>query len=243
MRRPQLRKQRTGRLAPIAALALSLVFAAAAIGEAQAENWLKTGDKTCMDIDSIRIVNDSQRHTLVAFVLELNCDPSYKTHLRQVRAVKRDDCPGIMAGDKPAMIAIYGPGVDISKAAPPITVEGDSVGRGMAVIACHRKGAPDGLVVFENEMMQDTAVVYVDGAEACRLDAPLGDNGIMGLLNNDCEVDLRRFGSDPERRHAVRIVAGGREVNDTVSVSDCHWNWQGTKVFEISDERVHFDCM
>src|SRR5579884_401776 len=85
---------------------------------------------------------------------------------------------------------------------------------------------------------------YIDSTEACRLDAASAiEEDKVILPEISCDVNLRRFGSDPQQRHAVRIVAGWREANDTVSLSDCHWNWRGTKIFKIGDDRIHFDCM
>ena len=202
--------------------------------KAHAENWFKLADKSCMDLDSFRIVQDWEHESLVVYSMDMKCEPGAKAHLSQIRGVRRDDCPDVLNGGQTVLLSVYGVGDDFSKVKP-LRAEANDIGRGTALIACRHKGAPDGLVVFENDMATDSVVVYVDGGQACRIES-------MGL-DSDCDVDLRRYGSDVERRHAIRIVAGGRSVNDTVSISDCHWNWRGTKVFKIEDARVHFDCM
>ncbi len=244
----QTRKNSAGTPAFVVALMPALFIAAATSGKAHAENWYPFRDELrCVDLDSIKIANDARGETLITFMQALFCDPRTQAHKKNheyITGVTRAECPRILDGDKRAMVAIYGPAADVSTAEPPMRMEASPAERDMAYLACRQKGAPDGLVVFENDMARESVVVYIDSTEACRLDAASAiEEDKVILPEISCDVNLRRFGSDPQQRHAVRIVAGWREANDTVSLSDCHWNWRGTKIFKIGDDRIHFDCM
>jgi hypothetical protein len=96
-------------------------------------------------------------------------------------------------------------------------------------------------VAFTNELPKQYGLprIYIDGVEICT-----GDDHVYFELVNGCDTHLYNFdpGHDAMRRHAVRIVSAAGTVDDTVSVSDCHWNRQGHKFFVIQSNRVHFDC-
>jgi hypothetical protein len=53
---------------------------------AQAENWVASSDKTCIDVDSYRIVYDSDNNPRVAFAVDLNCDRNHRSGPRQVNS-------------------------------------------------------------------------------------------------------------------------------------------------------------
>jgi hypothetical protein len=53
---------------------------------AQAENWVASSDKTCIDVDSYRIVYDSENSPRVAFAVDLNCDRNHRSGPRQVNS-------------------------------------------------------------------------------------------------------------------------------------------------------------
>jgi hypothetical protein len=223
---------RTSRLRPI--LCLASLFVCATIAVARAENWVSSGD-ACLDIDSIRWVNDTKIGEALISYRVSTCEHGHPDVQTYLLGVKRRECPAIIQGATSFASFMYMPKESNWR----FDVNGHLKGaafRGLALVACRKKGAPDGLVVFENDLSKGAATVFVDGSQVCILDSE-------SFLSSSCDVDLRRFGDDPQRRHAVRIIAGRREVNDTVSLSDCHWNWQGTKVFEVRDDRVHFDCM
>jgi hypothetical protein len=240
MRQIDLRGHIAGRARSIVVLAVATLLMIAPTRGARAENWLDSGSEAsggamCMDLDSVRLGgDDSVGRSLVTFRVS-SCKNGHPDSAIYQMGVKRDECPAVLKRTGPFTYYVFNLVVQHWKAAA-LTEPAFS---GLAFAACRAKGEPDGLVVFENEMTAGTAIVYVDGAERCLL-SPQSE--AMGT-SSDCDVDLRRAESDSQRRHTVRILAGQREVNDTVAISDCHWNWQGTKVFEIMDGKVHFGCM
>ena len=50
-------------------------------------------------------------------------------------------------------------------------------------------------------------------------------------------------GDDDDFKHMVSAATGGRTWSDKVSVSDCHWNWLGTKTYTFRDDHVPFECV
>lgn len=200
---------------------------------ARAENWFSSGD-ACMDLDSVHLVNDAKVDgTIVAYQASAceNDHPDKRTFLIGVR---RQECPAIINGAASFAYFMREPSWPNWRQ---VELSGENF-RALAFTACRKKGAPDGLVVFENDLSDGRVTIYVDGTEVCQLNSTADT-----FIGNTCDVDLRRFGSDSQFRHTVRISAARGDVNDTVSIADCHWNWQGTKNFEIMDSRVHFDCM
>ena len=210
------------------------VLACAAAAGAQAENWFTSGD-ACMDLDSVHLVNDAKVDgTIVAYQVSAceNDHPDKRTFLIGVR---RDECPAILNGATSFGSYMREPAWPNWRK---VALSDESF-RGLAFTACRRKGSPGGLVVFDNDLSKGDVTIYVDGTQVCQLDSAYESP----FAHSECDVDLRRFGTDSQFRHAVRIVAARGDVNDTVSISDCHWNWQGTKQFDIMDAKVHFDCM
>lgn len=224
-------------LVRIAAVVAIVVWTVGFTPAAHAENWLETSNDTSIDLESYRIAYDAENNPMVVFVVDLNCNSNHRSGPRQVRAVKRRDCPALLNGGQTIMMSIYGVGVDTSKEKRNLWIEADEHGRSWAMLACHRYGAPEDWVEFENQMGEGIATVYVDGRELCRLHP---DMEVMG--SEECRVSLYRFDRDPMHKHAVHIVAGDREVNSTIAVTDCHWNWYGIKVFQIQDDRLHLAC-
>ncbi len=209
-------------------------LACSAIAVAHAENWFSSGD-ACMDLDSVHLVNDAKVDgTIVAYTASA-CEhdrPDKRTFLIGVR---RDDCAAILNGATSFAHYMREPSWPNWRK---VSLNGENF-RSLAFTACRRKGSPDGLVVFDNDLSRGEVTIYVDGTEVCQLDSAYE----RPFAHSECDVDLRRLGTDSQFRHAVRIVAARGDVNDTVSISDCHWNWQGTKNFDIMDAKVHFDCM
>ncbi|HZP97895.1 MAG TPA: hypothetical protein VFB13_00020 [Reyranella sp.] len=201
---------------------------------ARAENWLSSGD-ACMDLDSVHVVTGAKvgGGALVAYQASA-CQNDHPDQRRFLIAVSRDDCPAILNGATSFAYFMHEPQWPDWRQ---VSLSGANF-RSLAFTACGKKGEPDGVVEFDNEMSHGRATVLVDGRQVCQLNS-MGDS----FVGNTCNIDLRQFGANAEYRHTVRIVTGLGDVNDTVSISDCHWNWQGTKVFEIMDEKVHFDCM
>jgi len=88
--------------------------------------------------------------------------------------------------------------------------------------------ADNEVVQFVNQM-SDVVSVRVDGADACQL-AP----------GESCTARLS--GTDADVRHDVHAETASGTWDDTVKISECHWNWQGLKTFTFTDERTSFDC-
>ena len=87
---------------------------------------------------------------------------------------------------------------------------------------------PDGLVQFVNNSSNSVAV-SVDGSPVCTVNP-----------GTSCSTQLS--GSDADAKHAVHADTSGRSWDDRVAISECHWNWAGTKTFTFTDTSVPFDC-
>jgi hypothetical protein len=86
----------------------------------------------------------------------------------------------------------------------------------------------DGLVVFINSS-SSTVTVMVDGTSICSLDP-----------DEKCSTVLT--GDDADYKHLASASTNGRTWTDKISVSDCHWNWLGTKTYTFRDNGVPFEC-
>lgn len=221
----------------LAALSLAGLLAGSATTAAHAENWFDSQD-ACLDLDSVRLVNDAKiGETLVAY-RSSSCTNGHPAKEVYWLGVKRRECSAVLKGATSFATFMFRPNENNSWRLDTKGYLAGEAFRGLALQACHKKGAPDGLVEFENELSGGRATVYIDGTQVCLLNS-MSDN----FVGFNCDVDLSRFGADIEYRHAVRIDAGQREENDTVSISDCNRNWRGTKLFEIMDSHVHVGCM
>ena len=86
----------------------------------------------------------------------------------------------------------------------------------------------DGLVVFVNS--SSTAVtVSVDGEIVCSIEPGDSCSTVLG-------------GTDPDVEHLVHGDMGSNSWDDKIKISECHWNWNGTKTFTFTDEHVPFEC-
>lgn len=88
--------------------------------------------------------------------------------------------------------------------------------------------APDEAVNIENDS-STTVTVALDGVEVCSIEP-----------NVICTATIQ--GPHDEAPHSIVFDDGARSATDTVSIGDCHWNWNGVKTFSVSDARIHFDC-
>lgn len=87
---------------------------------------------------------------------------------------------------------------------------------------------PDGLVVFVNAG-SDSVTVSVDGAIACTIEP-----------GSTCSAVLN--GTDSDMKHPLHADMGSRTWDDSIRISECHFNWMGPKTFTFSDENVSFAC-
>lgn len=49
-------------------------------------------------------------------------------------------------------------------------------------------------------------------------------------------------GTDADAENLVHGDTGSNSWDDKINISECHWNWNGTKTFTFTDDNVPFEC-
>jgi hypothetical protein len=98
----------------------------------------------------------------------------------------------------------------------------------MPVAASAADAPVEGLLMFRNDSSA-TVSISVDGSSLCSM-APA----------SNCSTVLT---GDPGAYHSVAATSNGRSWSDRIRISECHWNYQGTKTYTFRDSGVPFTCV
>lgn len=159
---------------------------------------------------------------IVQFKEALRLKPDDPTFLRSLAFAY------IKAGDRDAALEQYNVLKDLDEAKAAQILKW--IPAPAATSAPSRPEKPDvsGLIEFSNSSSY-TVFVSVDRVQVCVLNP--GDS---------CSYTLT---GDSERKHGVHMVNSANQTyDDKVQLSECHWNWNGTKTYEIKDSGPKFKC-
>ncbi len=86
----------------------------------------------------------------------------------------------------------------------------------------------------------DTLVLFINnssGAVTVSVDGRSGET-----IQPNTRMFFSLDAGDSDRKQSIHAKMGTRTFDDRVSISECHWNWNGMKSYTITSQSVPFEC-